>query len=425
VENQANSIRHAVEQLKPEMIRVLKDMVGYRTVNPPGEQYEEYVGYAAGLLGELGYETEILRAPQERLSQLAPFGQGLPRPNLIACLKGSSDDGPRIHLNGHYDVVPAASDWTRDPFGGELIDGRVYGRGATDMKGGIVAQIYAVEALRRACIDWGGQITHSIVADEETVGNNNAGTGFIVEQEVATAENTDAVIITEPFGLDGVGIGHKGAIWGSFTIRGKQAHGSTPHLGVNAVEIMARFLARVERELQPKLRQRLPELDILPPEAAQSTLSFDTIEGGDATNIIPDRCTVTFNRRLVPSETLDGARQEMLGIMEAVREDDPRFEYEYRESYATDPTIVSEDEPLARIAAETIRARGREPKLLVSAGSHDQRFFVQKAGITNTILYGPGSYGQSHQADEHITVDDLVEGTVTLALILARVLGTD
>jgi succinyl-diaminopimelate desuccinylase len=115
----------------------------------------------------------------------------------------------------------------------------------------------------------------------------------------------------------------------------------------------------------------------------------------------------------------------MLGIMEAVREDDPRFEYEYRESYATDPTIVSEDEPLARIAAETIRARDREPKLLVSAGSHDQRFFVQKAGITNTILYGPGSYGQSHQADEHITVDDLVEGTVTLALILARVLSPD
>jgi succinyl-diaminopimelate desuccinylase len=401
---------------------VLQDMVRYPTVNPPGDGYEEYVRYTGGLLGELGYETEVLRVPVERLSELAPLGNGLPRPNLIARIDGPGGDGPSVHLNGHYDVVPAASDWTRDPFGGELIDGRIYGRGACDMKSGIVTQIYAIEALHRAGIEWQGRITHSIVADEETVGNNNAGAGFVVEQGVVTADNTDAVIITEPFGLSGVGIGHKGAIWGWFTVKGKQAHGSTPHLGVNAVEIMARFLARVEQELQPKLKERLPDVTILPVEAAQSTLSFDTIEGGYATNIIPDRCTVTFNRRLVPSETLEGARQEMLDIMEAVKAEDPRFEYEYHEKYATDPTIVGEDEPLVQTASQVIRDLGREPVALVSAGSHDQRFFVQKAGVSNAILYGPGRNGQAHQADEHITVDDLVEGTLTLALILERTL---
>jgi succinyl-diaminopimelate desuccinylase len=423
VTDRMTRIRQAAEQLAPDMVRVLREMVRIPTINPPGERYEEFVAYARSLLDGLGYDTEVLRVPPERLAELAPHGEELPRPNLIARLNGPGGPGPRIHVNGHYDVVPAASDWTRDPYGGELDDGRVYGRGACDMKSGIVAQIYAVEALRRAGVEWPGRITHSLVPDEETVGNTNAGAGFIVEQGVVTRENTDAVIITEPFELDGIGVGHKGAIWGSFTVKGKQAHGSTPQLGVNAVEIMARFLARVEQELQPKLRERVAGFHVLPVEASQSTLSFDTIQGGFATNIIPDRCTVTFNRRLVQPETIDGARREMLVILDAIKAEDSRFDYEYRETYATDPTQVSEDEPLVRIARDVIRDLGREPRVMISAGSHDQRFFVHGAGITNSILYGPGMNDQAHQADEHITVADLVEGTVTLALILDRALA--
>jgi succinyl-diaminopimelate desuccinylase len=227
----------------------------------------------------------------------------------------------------------------------------------------------------------------------------------------------DALIITEPFGPDGVGIGHKGAIWGEITLHGKQAHGSSPRLGINAVEVMARYLAAIDADLRPQLEQRVTELGVTPDEP-RSTLSFDTIHGGAATNIVPDRCTVTFNRRLIPGEDLDAAREELLSPLKALG-----LPYDYRETYSTPPTLVSEDEPVVQAACRAVRALGLEPRILISAGSDDQRFVVTGAGITNSLVYGPGTTGLSHISDERIAVEDLVLGTKGLALILADLLS--
>jgi succinyl-diaminopimelate desuccinylase len=235
--------------------------------------------------------------------------------------------------------------------------------------------------------------------------------GFLVEQGLLEG---DAVIITEPFGPDGVGIGHKGAIWGEITVHGKQAHGSAPQLGVNAIEAMARYLTHIETHLRPQLEQRVTEYGVTP-DNPRATLSFDTIRGGSATNIVPDRCTVTFNRRLVPGEDLDSARRELLEPLQDVR-------HEYRETYSTEPTLVSEDEPVVQAAKRAVTQLGLDPKILISAGSDDQRFVVHNAGITNSLVYGPGQTPLSHIADEHITVEDLVLGTKGLALIIADLL---
>src|SRR3954454_19878469 len=137
------AILAAVDELAPDLVALLQRLIRLPTVNPPGEGYEAFVADLQGVLDGYGYETAVHLAPTE----LAPLGQGLPRPNLIARLKG---DGPTIHLNGHYDVVPVGNDWTTDPFGGERSDGHVYGRDAAGMKSGLAAQIIAVEALRRA-----------------------------------------------------------------------------------------------------------------------------------------------------------------------------------------------------------------------------------------------------------------------------------
>jgi succinyl-diaminopimelate desuccinylase len=355
------------------------------------------------VLDGLGYETAVHRAPPE----LAPLGEGLPRPNLLAQLQG---DGPLVHLNGHYDVVPVGNDWTRDPFGGELVDGRIYGRGAADMKSGLAAQVIAVEALRAAGIK--PNVVHSAVPDEETVGVRNAGTGWLVEQGLL--DGAHAVIITEPFGPDGVGIGHKGAIWGEITIFGKQAHGSAPQLGVNAVEAMARYLAHLDAHLRPRLETRVTGYGVTP-DNPRSTLSFDTIRGGHATNIVPDRCTVTFNRRLIPGEDLEQARRELLDPLADTK-------YTYHELYSTEPTLVAESEPVVQAAKRAVAALGLTPRTLISAGSDDQRFVVHNAGITNSLVYGPGQTGLSHIADEYISIADLVQGTQGLALIIADLL---
>ncbi len=416
-ERNRESVLGAVGELAPRMVEVLQSFVRIPTVNPPGENYEKFVEHMGSILDDLGYEIEVVRVPEKRLPELAPHGKGLPRPNLIARLPGAGE-GPRLHLNGHYDVVPAGSDWHHDPFGGEIEDEKVYARGAADQKSGLACQIFAVEALRMAGLDPGGCITHSAVPDEETVGNTNAGTGFLVEQGVISAANTDAVIITEPFGPEGVGIGHKGAIWGDITVYGKKAHGSSPMLGVNAVELAGRFLAWVEDGLKPRLNRRKTELAVTPPEAIHSTLSFDTIEGGTATNTVPDRCRITFNRRLLPQERVDEARQELLSLLEEFEEEEPRFRYDYRETYATEPVIIPEDEPLVRVARHAIGSLGMKPRLLISAGSDDQRFIVHRAGITNCIIYGPGRTALSHIADEYVSVQDLITATKVLALIL-------
>ncbi|MBE2316460.1 M20 family metallopeptidase [Solirubrobacter sp. CPCC 204708] len=397
------AILAAVDELEDELVTLLQRLIRIPTVNPPGEAYEDFVAAFKAVLDELGYATEVHRAPPE----LAPLGEGLPRPNLLARLPG---DGPRVHLNGHYDVVPVGNDWTRDPFGGELADGHVYGRGAADMKSGLAAQVIAVEALHRAGLK--PNVVQSAVPDEETVGVRNAGMGFLVEQGLLEG---DAVIITEPFGPDGVGIGHKGAIWGEITIFGKQAHGSAPQLGENAVEAMARYLATLDRELRPKLETRITDYGVTP-DNRRSTLSFDTIRGGHATNIVPDRCTVTFNRRLIPGEDLDAARRELLAPLDGVR-------HSYHELYSTQPTLVGEDEPVVQAAQRALRALGLTPRILISAGSDDQRFVVHNAGITNSLVYGPGQTGLSHVADERISVADLVLGTKGLALIIAELMS--
>jgi succinyl-diaminopimelate desuccinylase len=397
----------AVDELRDELVELLQALIRIPTLNPPGEAYEDFVTELRGRLDALGYTTEVHTVPEADLPELAPLGEGRPRPNLIATL--NRGDGPVVHLNGHYDVVPVGNDWTRDPFGGELIDGWIHGRGAADMKSGLAAQVIAVEALRRT--EWAGTIVHSAVPDEETVGVRNAGMGWIVEQGLVKA---DALIITEPFGPDGVGIGHKGAIWGEITLHGKQAHGSSPRLGVNAVEAMARYLAAIDRDLRPRLDERTTTYGVTPDEP-RATLSFDTIRGGAATNIVPDRCTVTFNRRLVPGEDLEAARRELLAPLEGAK-------YDYREFYSTEPVLVSPEEPAVRAACRAVETLGLEPRLLISAGSDDQRFVVNGAGITNSIIYGPGTTGLSHVSDERISVEDLVLGTKGLALILADLL---
>ena len=177
----------AVDALEPELVELLQALIRIPTVNPPGEAYEDFVAAFRARLDHYGYTTEVHSVPEEDLAELAPFGEGLPRASVIATM--NYGDGPVVHLNGHYDVVPVGSDWTREPFGGELADGWIYGRGAADMKSGLAAQVIAAEAVRR--VGFSGTIVQSAVPDEETVGVRNAGMGWLVEQGLIAGRRAD------------------------------------------------------------------------------------------------------------------------------------------------------------------------------------------------------------------------------------------
>jgi len=181
---------------------------------------------------------------------------------------------PVLHLNGHYDVVPVGVGWTVDPFAGTVRDGMLFGRGASDMKGGVASMIMTAIVLKRFGINLKGSLFFSAVPDEETGGA--AGTGYLVGKGYGKA---DMAIVPEPDKLDMVTIGYRGAQWVEITSHGKAAHGGMPHLGVNAVEKMAKVIMRLQN-LKRRFEGKVSQSPIIPVESRHATLNIGTIQGG-------------------------------------------------------------------------------------------------------------------------------------------------
>ncbi|MEO9060053.1 MAG: ArgE/DapE family deacylase, partial [Ktedonobacteraceae bacterium] len=311
---QNTAIQHSAEAVLDEAIAFLQGMIRIPTINPPGDAYPACAQYIGTHLQNLGYAVEYLPLTSAEVADLAPYGESLPRTNVIGRLP-ASQGSPVLHFNGHMDVVPVGPGWSTDPFGGTVRNGRIFGRGASDMKGGLAAQVYAIEAIRRAGFHLQGTVEQSGVVDEESTGNRNAGMGFLVERGYIHPDKTNYVVITEPLNSDNICLGHRGAIWGEITTFGRQSHGSTPERGVNAIEHMADFIAEATHTLLPSLRQRVNSVPVVPPSASAASLAFNTIRGGTNINSVPDLCTVSFDRRLVMGEQITEARREILDLL--------------------------------------------------------------------------------------------------------------
>lgn len=422
---QRDTILRSAEALLDEAITFLQGLIRISTVNPPGNAYPECALYLGEHLRALGYAVEYLELTPAEVAELAPYGEGLPRTNVIGRLHGTRPR-PVMHFNGHLDVVPVTAGWSTHPFGGEVRNGRIFGRGASDMKGGIAAQVYAIEAIRRAGFDIQGTVEQSGVVDEESTGNRNAGMGYLVEHGYISSSRTNYVVITEPLNVDNICLGHRGAIWGEITTFGRQSHSSTPERGINAIDHMASFIDEVTYELKPRLQQRLNSQPVVPPGASAASLSFNMVHGGTNVNSLPDGCTVAFDRRLVMGEQLDNVRHELQAILDRLARTIPGFRYSYKERYAALPTWVSADMPLVRTFAAAIQeVIRRSPGYVCSPGTDDQRFVVHNAGIEQCIVYGPGEITQAHIVDESLALDDLLTSIKVMALATATLLGVE
>ena len=417
------AIQNSAQTVLDEAIAFLQGLIRIPTINPPGAAYPDCAQYIGAHLQTLGYAVEYLPLTAGEVAELAPYGAALPRTNVIGTLPGPQS-APVMHFNGHMDVVPISPGWSSDPFGGEVRNGRIYGRGASDMKGGLAAQVYAIEAIRRAGFRLQGTVEQSSVVDEESTGNRNAGMGFLVERGYIHPDKTTYVVITEPLNADNICLGHRGAIWGEITIFGRQSHSSTPERGVNAIELMADFIHEVTHELFPRLRQRINTVPVIPPSASAASLAFNTISGGTNVNSVPDQCTILFDRRLVMDEQLIEARREIQALLERRASAQSDFRYEYVERYATNPTWVRADTPLVQAFTSAIQTVvGHIPGYVCSPGTDDQRFVVQNAGIEQCIVYGPGEITQTHIIDESLAIADLLTAIQVMALATASLLG--
>lgn len=409
-----------VEEAREEIVQFAAQLVRIPTVNPPGEHYRECAETIGRQLVACGFEVELIEATG-RPEHTAQY----PRVNVVGTRR-SSEPGPTVHLNGHFDVVPAGGGWSLEPFGGEIRDGRLYGRGSADMKGGIAAALFAAEALRRAGVSTGGTIEISGTVDEESGGF--AGVAHLAEIGRIAAGRTDYVIIPEPLDPDRICVGHRGVWWHRLTVRGKMAHGSMPFLGVNAIDKAAALLERIRREIDEGLQRTRTSMPIEPPEARRATLNVNAIQGGQfdqalQTPCVADRCEIVLDRRFLPEETLDEVRAQVQAVLAAARAGDPDLDVELEDLLVVEPVRTPSDSPLIAALDRSVReVLGRPAECIASPGTYDHKHVARIAGIEHCVAYGPGRLVQAHQADEWCGVQDLVDATKVLALTLLELL---
>ena len=403
-----------VDRATDEIVRYTSDLVRIPTVNPPGAEYEACAHFIGHDLARRGFAVEYIAA-----EGLPEHTARFPRVNVVGTRRGGP--GPVVHLNGHFDVVPAGDGWTVDPFGGVVRDGRIYGRGVCDMKAGIAAALFAAEAIERAGVELPGTIEISGTVDEESGGF--AGVAYLAEGGRIAEGRTDFVIIPEPLNVDRICIGHRGVYWFEVTARGRIGHGSMPFLGVNAIDGMGRLLQLVREELTPALAARTTAVPVVPPGARHATINVNGIDGGQPvggiqTPCVADLCRAVFDRRFLIEEGFDAAKAEIEQLVRrAAQAAGVRFDV--RELMVVHPTRTPDDSPVIAALDRSIRSvLGKPAELVASPGTYDHKHVARIAHVPHCVAYGPGILDLAHQPDEWCAIDDLVNATKIIALAI-------
>lgn len=350
-------------------ITLLGELIRIRSVNPEGDPgvadpgEARLASYLEKLLSDLGAVTE--------LREVLPG-----RPNVVARFPSDRPGKPRLLLAPHTDTVSVVG-MTIDPFGGEVRDGKIWGRGASDTKGPMASMLSALSRIGEGIPGLSHEIWFAGLMGEES-GQHGA-------KALAASEHFDFVIAGEPTDLKTVHA-HKGSLWVTLTAHGKAVHASAPELGENAIYKMTAAIDRIRERVIPEIsRNEHPLL-------GRTTLSVGTIKGGSKTNIVPDHCEATIDIRVIPGD--DPER-----IVDLIREASPGLDLEY---HGSNPLFTDPNEQLIR----RLSTLGATPT--GAPWFCDAAVFAAK-GMPSVAL-GPGSIAQAHTADEWISIADLEAG---------------
>jgi len=383
-----------------EATKLVQDMVKIKSVNPPGNE-DAMAIYLEKKMKEIGLEVH--------LDECLPG-----RPNVIGHLKGTVGY-PTLMLNGHLDIVPPGDKrlWSFDPFGGVLKDGRIYGRGSADMKAGLASILLASKAIKLSGIQLKGDLMLTGVIDEEVTG---LGAQELIRREKAA----DMVIVAEPTELNPVRA-HKGLVFFEISTIGKAIHSSRVSSKWNKGEVNAIYqMGKVLIKIQEYLVNLEKKVD---PLVGSPTISVGTITGGSKTNIVPDRCTITVDRRLLPSETIEDAKAEMENILQQLHKEDPRIKTNLKIIVSRRGAITNPDEPIVRLSKEAAEeVLGKDVEVTGSPATSDMEVFMNQRCIP-TVLLGPGSLSMAHIIDEYVEVDQIVDAAKIFVIIALKTLG--
>jgi succinyl-diaminopimelate desuccinylase len=416
-----DAVCRAVEAARDEIVELTAELVRIPTVNPPGEHYADCARFLGRRFAAIGLEVEY-HAAEGRPEHT----EAHPRLNVIGVRPGSGG-GPTVHLNGHFDVAPAGGGWSVEPFGGLVREGRVWGRGTCDMKGGLAAAVFAIEALHRAGVALAGTVEVSGTVDEESGGQ--AGVAWLAEQGRLAKPRVDYAIIPEPLNVDRICTGHRGVWWFEVETRGRIAHGSMPYLGISAIDHLGAVLEAVRTELQPELAKRTTRMPVVPAGSGRATLNVNAVAGGQSgqavqTPCVADHAVAVFDRRYLVEENYEDVRAEVVALLERVKARVPELDCLLRDRMLVYPTETPAGSPLVAALQRGIReVLGREAAIVASPGSYDQKHFDRIGGVPHCVAYGPGVLELAHQPDEWVAIDDLVASTKVLALATLDLAG--
>jgi acetylornithine deacetylase len=374
-------------QIKREaLLGLLQDLIQIESVNPSlaskGSGEAIIARYIGDYLSNLGLEVHFQEIEKNRA-------------NVVGILKGSGA-GPSLMLNGHTDTV-SADNMEIDPFAAEEKDGKIYGRGALDMKAGVAALIIAVRSIIESGIKLKGDVILTLVADEEYA---SIGTETVVNEYTA-----DGAIICEPTDLDIV-IAHKGFAWTKIEIFGHAAHGSLPHRGVDAIVKAGKILAAIDELGKTSLKKKTHPL------LGSASIHASLIEGGTELSTYPDYCKINLERRNLPGEDRKRIREEMQELLQNIQLQDDQFKAEIDVFFFRPAFEISPDQPIVRTVSRAFESICRRaPKFEGMWGWLDSAILAQ-AGIP-AVIFGPSGDG-SHAAVEHVDVQSVITTTRVL-----------
>ncbi len=383
-----------VESRRKELIRIASDLIATNTENPPGRE-RLAAKVVQKYLDGMGIRHESFEKEPERTNVVARIGSGSPS-LLVAC---------------HLDVVPAGDGWSQDPFKATVTDGKMIGRGATDNKGQMASCMILAGYLRGKEDSLNGEFILVAAADEER--GSRLGLEYLLDECGLRADY--AIIPDVSYSMRKIDVSEKGALFLEVTSHGKQAHGSLPETGVNAIWNMVELLKEIET--LPSAFKHTSHPLFTPP-----TLNLGTIQGGAARNIVPGKCVAGLDIRYLPGDT----KEDIIALVEErikkIEKANPRACFELKVGCDLPPSEVSYDNPLVGlIQRHTEDVLGVRPELIGMPGTTVTKQLLDK-GVT-AVGFGPGEESQAHMADESIEIQQLVDFAKIMARISCELLG--
>lgn len=372
----------AVSDVEDACISVISELVERESENPPGNE-RACAEYIVEWFSRRGIDAELIDEPYAD------------RPQAVATV-GSGD--PTVVLNGHIDVVPAGDDnqWSYEPYGATVEDGYLYGRGSADMKTGVAIGMLTTARLadELESDELSGTVVLQAAIGEETA---EPGTKTLLER----GYDGDYGVVLEPTGMR-TATSEKGLVWYEITVDGEPSHASRPDQGRNAIQHAQPVLSALT-EYDEEIRERTDEL------VGNAYSTITKFEAGTKENVVPERATITIDRRMLPSESVEAVDQEIEDLLERI-EANSEIRTDWVRTRTYESAAIPEESELAAVFRDHSEAiAGVSPSPYGIEASTDVRNFINDAG-TEAITWGPGDIAEAHTYDERIHISEAVDG---------------